>query len=490
MHGQTAPVAWLVLACVLAAGAPACNPFQPTGQAEGEACTVDADCVADLRCSQGVCTKDPPVTDKDLDGHDSVRYGGDDCDDDNRLVHPGADETCDGLDNDCDGQTDEELADRDCSRENQFGACAGTERCDARIGDWVDCSAAVPAAEACDGLDNDCDGQTDEDVGTQACPLTDGVCAGAVQSCLGAAGWSQCAYGPDYEPDAETRCDRLDNDCDGITDEDMLRLEPELGPEAADGIDNNCNGLTDEPGGVLVPIRNRPGTWIGAYEISLWENPDCSGTRYGEGVDDYPAGWPADASEPTEVLYACSLEGVIPSGHLSWYRARRACESQGMRLCERFEFSSACAQDFAAFPYGPTYVPDACNYPTGQPGQPGQPMPTGSFPGCTAYGLTFDMSGNMAEWTSEWFADQPFPGLALLANWGYSCEFCTYGHGCRTCDLSTQVEQDRLRRMTSCSIGDDIESAYPRDLVDRIEPDPLGPLDRPDFGARCCYDGP
>lgn len=49
--------------------------------------------------------------DADQDGMAALAYGGTDCDDSDPLVHPLAEEFCDGVDNDCNGLVDDDPRD-------------------------------------------------------------------------------------------------------------------------------------------------------------------------------------------------------------------------------------------------------------------------------------------------------------------------------------------------------------------------------------------
>ncbi len=107
------------------------------------------------------------------------------------------------------------------------GACVA-EAADADIDGDPDSTDCAPndgsiyhgAAEVCDGIDNDCDEQVDEDLESNNTILSVGICAQAYEVCLGVAGWVM-NYPVTYEF-VEISCDGLDNDCDGLTDENCI----------------------------------------------------------------------------------------------------------------------------------------------------------------------------------------------------------------------------------------------------------------------------
>ncbi|MEO7329549.1 MAG: DNRLRE domain-containing protein, partial [Minicystis sp.] len=131
-------------------------------------------------------------------------------------------EVCDGLlDDDCDGVVDDGCECVNGATQGCYsgsGATAGVGLCHGGtqtcvLGHWGSCAGeATPAQETCDGADNDCDGQTDEDLGSTICGV--GACQVMVQNCV-AGVVASCVPGA---PGPEI-CDGQDNNCDGQVDE-------------------------------------------------------------------------------------------------------------------------------------------------------------------------------------------------------------------------------------------------------------------------------
>ncbi|NVM20250.1 MAG: putative metal-binding motif-containing protein, partial [Desulfobacterales bacterium] len=166
-----------------------------------------------------------------------VANGGD-CKDNDPGINPAATETCNGTDDNCDGNSDEgcttyyrdgdndgygDPADSVVDTSLPSGYAANPDDCD-------DSNAAIypGAVELCDGLDNDCDGATDED-----CPITiyyrdadgDGYGDPADSTTTPTAGYvtndEDCNDADDTTcPGCAEKCGNgMDDDCDGAVDE-------------------------------------------------------------------------------------------------------------------------------------------------------------------------------------------------------------------------------------------------------------------------------
>ena len=170
-----------------------CGGVCSTKCGDGLKCKDALDC-ANSRCDSGVCGS---CTDKKLNGPETdTDCGGGGCD------------PC-GLNKKC-------VKAGDCESGGcEGGLCCTTNACGV---------CGVVPKEVCNGKDDDCNSETDEGAAaTGSCANQKGVCAGTTGKCLGAAGY-QCTES-DYATQAkgfeavETACDKLDNDCNGTTDE-------------------------------------------------------------------------------------------------------------------------------------------------------------------------------------------------------------------------------------------------------------------------------
>lgn len=239
--------------------------------------------------------------DSDGDGHIAAEHGGDDCDDDDALVAPGLEETCDEKDNDCDSDVDEDASDagtfyRDWDLDGFGDESEALESCFLPkdyadvAGDCDDRDALInpSAAEVCDGgIDNDCDGLTDD--------------ADEVDLSSGGTYYLD-NDGDGFGDDAEAlqACEPPDGYVDrgGDCDDQIKKVNPWRAEVCGDGLDNDCSGGAPECGfDGEYRLSSADMIHWGAYE----------GDRYGNSVVGLPS---ATGGEPDTLLIGAPGEDL------------------------------------------------------------------------------------------------------------------------------------------------------------------------------------
>ncbi|MFM9056211.1 MAG: MopE-related protein, partial [Bacteroidota bacterium] len=302
-----------------------------------------------------------------------------DCNDNNAAINPGATEVCDGgVDNDCDGLADDNdpstsgiitwYADSDNdgfgSGSSSVLACNQPSGYSIDNADCDDSNAAVnpDAAEVCNGIDDDCDGDLDDNdpsVTGQTTWYADADADGYGDNSLSSVSCAQpsgyVSTGGDCDdadaavnPGATEVCNDKDDDCDGSVDEGLTFIDyyadfdgddfgvgpatnscedPGAGYASADGdcddtnaainpgatevcdggVDNDCDGLADDAdsnvSGQLTWYADSDGDTFGTSGTSVSACVQPSGYVLDDGdCDDSNAAVNPDAQETCNTI--------------------------------------------------------------------------------------------------------------------------------------------------------------------------------------------
>jgi hypothetical protein len=241
--------------------------------------------------------------DADQDGFDIIV----DCDDSNPNVFPAAPEICDQLDNDCNGTADDGLPlftyFRDFDGDGFGDTTSVLQTCEENppsgyVTNNMDCidynADSYPGApEICDGLDNDCNGDADDGLTfTIYYEDQDGDGFGTTTSkapfCTPEPPGGFVANNldcndnnPNIHPEIVEICDDIDNNCDGVIDEELLFINYFTDADG-DGFGSPVDTFRTCLG--IIPV-GFAGNTLDCDDFNALVNPDGSEGNGPDGLD-------------------------------------------------------------------------------------------------------------------------------------------------------------------------------------------------------------
>ncbi len=250
-------------------------------------------------------------------------------------------EACNGKDDDCDGSTDEGFPELGEACDGDDGdECTNGEYVCKQDGTGVECSAEDPSdlSEICNNQDDDCDGETDEgfEVGEPCDTADTDECKNGSFECKGDGTGVECRG--ETRTDVVETCNGEDDDCDGETDEDWPELDEACDGEDTDECKNGKYACKQDGSGLECPGE----TAVDLAEFCNGEDDDCDGdTDEGEAFEDLNGACDGDDSDQcSNGVFVCSgdMTGLV-CGPESPSEVVEACagaddDCDGMTDCE------------------------------------------------------------------------------------------------------------------------------------------------------------